>query len=111
VYERLPLSSIACVDPKTAASYMFKREQAECKRLDTGLAPTMPDLHREEHRINNRREHCSFTRTQQLIAKMMASTNKSDLRWVPYIFGQIHMALDEALVAVGLHAQLSELHP
>jgi tetratricopeptide (TPR) repeat protein len=109
IYECIALSAIAFVDPKTAASYMFKREQAECKRLDTGLAPTMPDLHREEHRISNRREHCSFIRTQQLIAKMMSSTNKSDLRWVPYIFGQIHMARAEALVGVGLQQQLSEL--
>ncbi len=56
----IAFNAIAFVDPKTAASYILKREQAECKGLDSGLAPAMPDLHREEHRINNRREHCSF---------------------------------------------------
>lgn len=109
IYECIAFNAIAFVDPKTAASYMFKREEAECKGLDTGLAPAMPDLHREEHRINNRRERCSFKQTQKLIAKMMGSTNKSDLRWVPYIFGQVHMARAVALVDVGLQQQLSEL--
>ena len=109
IYECIAYSAIAFVDPKTAASYMFKREQAECKGLDAGLAEVVPDLHREEHRINNRRERCSFTRTQKLIAKMMGGTNKADLRWVPYIFGQIHMARAVALVDVGLQQQLSEL--
>ncbi len=61
----------------------------------------MPDLHREEHRINNRRDRCSFRKTQKLIAKMMSSTNKSDLRWVPYFFGQIHLARAMALVDLG----------
>jgi tetratricopeptide (TPR) repeat protein len=109
IYECIAFNAIAFVDPKTAASYILKREQAECKGLDSGLAPAMPDLHREEHRINNRREHCSFAQTQKVIAKMMGSTDKSELRWVPYIFGQIHMARAEALVGVGLQQQLSEL--
>jgi hypothetical protein len=111
IYECIALSAIAVVDPKTAASYMFKREQAECTRpgIAVGLVQGMPDLHREEHRINNRRDHCSFTRTQNLISKMMSSTNKADLRWVPYIFGQIHMARAKALIDVGLQQQLSEL--
>ena len=109
IYECIAINAIAVVDPKTAAAYMFKREQAECKALDTGLAPTMPDLHREQHRINNRRDRCSFRETQKLIAKMMSSTNKSDLRWVPYIFGQIHMARAKALIELGLQQQLSEI--
>ena len=109
IYECIAINAIAVVDPKTAASYMFKREQAECKALDTGLAPAMPDLHREQHRINNRRDRCSFRETQKLIAKMMSSTNKSDLRWVPYIFGQIHMARAQALIELGLQQQLSEI--
>ena len=108
VYECIAVSAIAFIDPKTAASYMFKREQADCKDLDAGLAG-MPDLHREQNRINNRRDHCSFRETQKLIAKMMSSTNKADLHWVPYIFGQIHMARAKALVGAGLQQQLSEI--
>jgi tetratricopeptide (TPR) repeat protein len=108
IYECIAVSAIAFIDPKTAASYMFQREQAECKELDAGLAD-MPDLHREQHRINNRRDRCSFRKTQKLIAKMMGSTNKADLRWVPYIFGQIHMARAKALVGAGLQQQLSEI--
>jgi tetratricopeptide (TPR) repeat protein len=108
IYECIAVSAIAFIDPKTAASYMFQREQAECKELDAGLAE-MPDLHREQHRINNRRDRCSFRKTQKLIAKMMGSTNKADLRWVPYIFGQIHMARAKALVGAGLQQQLSEI--
>ena len=109
IYECIAFNAIAFVDPKTAAAYMLKREQAECKGLDTGLMKTMPALHQEEHRINNRRERCSFAGTQKLIAKMMGSNKKSELRWVPYIFGQIHMARAKALTGVGLQQQLSEL--
>jgi tetratricopeptide (TPR) repeat protein len=109
IYECIAISAIAAVDPKTAAAYMFKREQAECKALDAGLAPAMPDLHREQHRINNRRDRCSFRETQKLIAKIMGGANKSDLRWVPYIFGQIHMARATALIDLGLQQQLSEI--
>ena len=108
VYECIAVSAIAFIDPKTAASYMFKREQADCKDLDAGLAG-LPDLHREQNRINNRRDHCSFRETQKLISKMMSSTNKADLRWVPYIFGQIHMARAKALLGAGLQQQLSEI--
>ena len=36
IYECIAYSAIAFIDPLTAASYMFKREQAECKGLDTG---------------------------------------------------------------------------
>jgi tetratricopeptide (TPR) repeat protein len=108
IYECIAVSAIAFIDPKTAASYMFQREQTECKELDAGLAD-MPDLHREQHRINNRRDRCSFRKTQKLIAKMMSSTNKADLRWVPYIFGQIHMARSKALLGAGLQQQLSEI--
>jgi tetratricopeptide (TPR) repeat protein len=108
VYECIAVSAIAFIDPKTAASYMFKREQADCKDLDAGLAG-MPDLHREQNRISNRRDHCSFRETQKLISRMMSSTNKADLHWVPYIFGQIHMARAKALVGAGLQQQLSEI--
>jgi tetratricopeptide (TPR) repeat protein len=108
IYECIAYNAIAFIDPLTAASYMFKREQAECKGLDAGLAD-MPDLHREQHRINNRRDRCSFRQTQKLVAKMMSSTNKSDLGWVPYFFGQIHSARATALVDLGLQQQLSEI--
>jgi tetratricopeptide (TPR) repeat protein len=108
IYECIAYNAIAFIDPLTAASYMFNREQADCKGLDTGLAD-MPDLHREQHRINNRRDRCSFRQTQKLIAKMMSSTNKSDVGWVPYFFGQIHLARAMALVDLGLQQQLSEI--
>ena len=109
IYECIAFNAIAFVDPKTAASYMFKREQAECKDLDPGYASDMPNLHREEYRIKNRRERCGFVGTQKLIAKMMGSNKKSDLHWVPYIFGQIHMARAVALADLGLQQQLSEI--
>lgn len=108
VYECIALNAIASIDPKTAASYMFKREQADCKDLEVGLAD-LPDLQREQYRISNRRDRCSFSQTQKLIARMMSSTNKADLHWVPYIFGQIHMARAMALVDAGVQQQLSEI--
>ena len=40
---------------------------------------------------------------------MMSSTNKSDVGWVPYFFGQIHSARAMALVDLGLQQQLSEI--
>ena len=67
----------------------------------------MPDLHREEHRINNRRERCSFPR-RRTIAKMMSSTNKSDLGWLPFLARSTWRA-PMALVDVGLQQQLSEI--
>ena len=71
------------------------------------MAPGAPDLQRVEQRINNRRERCSFSRTQNLIAKVMTGGNKADLRWVPYIYGQVHLARADALS--DLQQQLSEL--
>lgn len=108
VYDCIALNAIASIDPKTAASYMFKREQADCRDLEVGLAD-LPDLQREQYRISNRRDRCSFGQTQKLIARMMSSTNKADLHWVPYIFGQIHMARAMALVDAGIQQQLSEI--
>ena len=107
IYECIALNAIAAIDPKTAAAYVFQLERAQCKGLDTGVAPGVPDLQRAEQRINNRRERCSFRRTQNLIAKIMAGGNKADLRWVPYIYGQVHLARADALS--DLQQQLSEL--
>ena len=42
IYECIAYNAIAFIDPLTAASYMFKREQAECKGLDTGLGRPCP---------------------------------------------------------------------
>lgn len=107
IYECIALNAIAAIDPKTAAAYVFQLERGLCKELDAGVAPNAPDLQRVEQRINNRRERCSFSRTQALIAKVMAGGNKADLRWVPYIFGQVHLARADALG--DLQQQLSEL--
>jgi tetratricopeptide (TPR) repeat protein len=109
IFECIALNAMSFTDPKVAASYMFQRERAECKGLDTDIARDMPELQREEHWIENRRDRCSFTRTQKLIAKVLDAGNKNDLPWVPYIFGQVHLARAEALAGVGLQEQLSEL--
>jgi tetratricopeptide (TPR) repeat protein len=109
IYECIAFNAVAFVDPTMAAFYMFKREQTECRDLDPGFASDVPDRYLEEHRIKNRRERCGFVGTQKLIAKMMGSAKKSDLHWVPYIIGQIHMARAEALNHIGLQQQLSEL--
>lgn len=109
IYECIAFSAIAFTDPKTAASYAFKREQAECKAIDLGVTANLPDLQREEHRINDRRKRCSFARTLKLIAKVMDGGNKADLRWAPYIYGQVHMARAEALAGLGLPVRLQEL--
>jgi tetratricopeptide (TPR) repeat protein len=108
IYECIAFSAIAFTDPKTAASYMFKREQAECKAIDIGLAD-LPDLQREEHRINNRRDRCGFAKTLKLIGKVMEGGKKADLRWAPYIYGQVHMARADAVAGLGLPQRLSEL--
>jgi|FEC22Drversion2_1045045.scaffolds.fasta_scaffold00710_2 tetratricopeptide (TPR) repeat protein len=107
IYECIALNAIADIDPKTAAAYTFQLERAQCKGLDAGVAPGAPDLQRVEQRINNRRERCSFSHTQNLIAKVMAGGNKADLRWVPYIYGEVHLARADALS--DLQQQLSEL--
>ena len=109
IYECIAFSAIAFTDPKTAASYMFKREQAECKAVDLGRTANLPDLQREEHRINDRRDRCSFAKTLKLIAKVMDGGNKADLRWAPYIYGQVHMARAESLAGLGLPVRLQEL--
>jgi tetratricopeptide (TPR) repeat protein len=109
IYECIAFSAIAFTDPKTAASYMFKREQAECKAVDLSRTANLPDLQREEHRINDRRDRCSFAKTLKLIAKVMDGGNKADLRWAPYIYGQVHMARAESLAGLGLPVRLQEL--
>ena len=109
IYECIAFNAISVVDPKQAASYMFQREQAECKGLDAGLALDLPNLRREQYRINNRRGGCSFAKTQKLIAKVIDSSDKSDLRWVPFIYGQVHLARGVAFADVGLPQQLPEL--
>src|SRR5260370_1309036 len=109
VFECIALSAITFHDPKVAASYVFQREQAECRALDADVVPDMADLQREEHRIQNRRLRCSFDDTQELLAKVLDSGRKVDRPWVIYLYGQIHMARSAALAGLGLQQQLSEL--
>jgi tetratricopeptide (TPR) repeat protein len=109
VFECIALSAITFHDPKVAASYVFQRERAECKALDTGVVSEMADLQREEQRIQNRRKSCSFDDTQKLLAKVLDSGRKTDRPWALYIYGQVHMARSAALAGLGLQQQLSEL--
>jgi tetratricopeptide (TPR) repeat protein len=109
VFECIALNAITFHDPKVAASYVFQREQGECKALDMGVPPELAGLQREEHRIQNRRMRCSFDGTQKLLAKVLDSKRKSDRPWVLYLYGQIHMARSAALAGLGLQQQLSEL--
>jgi tetratricopeptide (TPR) repeat protein len=109
VFECIALNAITFHDPKVAASYVFQREQGECKALDMGVPPELAGLQREEHRIQNRRLRCSFDGTQKLLAKVLDSKRKSDRPWVLYLYGQIHMARSAALAGLGLQQQLSEL--
>jgi hypothetical protein len=108
IYECIARNAIAFADPKVAAAYVFQRERDKCQGLDAGMAPQSPALEREELGIKNRRELCSFTETQQLIARVMNGGQKGDLPWVPYIYGQVHMARAEALRQIGLQERLSE---
>jgi len=109
VFECIALSAMSFQDPKVAASYVFQREQADCKALDTDVVPEMGDLQREEHRIQNRRLRCSFDDTEKLLAKVLDSGRTADRPWVTYLYGQIHMARSAALAGLGLQQQLSEL--
>ncbi len=109
VFECIALSAMSFQDPKVAASYVFQREQAECKALDADVVPDMGDLQREEHRIQNRRQRCSFDDTEKLLSKVLDSGRTADRPWVIYLYGQIHMARSAALAGLGLQQQLSEL--
>ncbi len=119
IYECIALRALSFADPKVAASFVLHRERKECRALNAGVSLGTRDLHREELRIRNRRENCSFRETRNLIAQILSRGRKDDLPWIPYIYGQIHLARALALrdlrppqsaaeIDVVLQQQLSE---
>ena len=90
VIDCLALTAIAFLDPKTAAAYVFRDEEAKCLAADGEPAAGSP-LEREERRLVKRREGCEFKTTQALIAKALQRGYADDLPWVPYIYGKVHL--------------------
>jgi tetratricopeptide (TPR) repeat protein len=108
IYECIARTAIAGVDAKVAASYVFQRERGACTGLNAGVDDFTTVLQREEIRIDNRRRNCGFVQTQALIAQVLGKGRKADLPWVPYIYGQVHLARGVSLPELGLQARLSE---
>ncbi|MFO1158345.1 MAG: hypothetical protein U1E60_05870 [Reyranellaceae bacterium] len=109
VLECLALSVMTLRDPKVAALYVFRAEEKACNNLDTAQAPDATTIAHEERRIQNRRERCSFARTQALIARTLEGGQAEDLPWVPYVFGLVHLARAAALAGIDRSQQLGEL--
>lgn len=109
ILECIALSAIGFIDPKVAASYVFATEQRACGNLDAAVPADVTGVAREEWRIKNRRERCSFAKTQMLIAAILERGRPEDLPWVPYVFGRIHLARAAALAGIDRAQQLSEL--
>ncbi len=108
IYECIARKAMAVVDPKVTASYVFQRERKLCQGIDKGAPSSATDLQREEIRIGNRRDNCSFTGTQDLIAQVMGKGRKVDLPWVPHIYGQVHLARAETLTELDIQQRLAE---
>lgn len=109
ILECVALSAIGFIDPKVAASYVFRAEEKTCNNLDIAQPPDVTGVAREERRIKNRRDRCSFARTQMVIATILERGRPEDLPWVPYVFGRIHLARAAALADIDRAQQLSEL--
>jgi tetratricopeptide (TPR) repeat protein len=109
ILECIALSAIGFIDPKVAASYVFSTEQRNCSNLDATVPPDASAVAREERRIKNRRERCSFEKTQAVIARILERGRPEDLPWVPYVFGRIHLARAAALAGIDRAQQLGEL--
>jgi hypothetical protein len=109
ILECIALSAIGFIDPKVAASYVFSTEQRNCGSLDATVPADATGIVREERRIRNRREHCSFEKTQAVIARILERGRPEDLPWVPYVYGRIHLARAAALAGIDRAQQLAEL--
>ncbi|MPZ33772.1 MAG: hypothetical protein GEV13_22745 [Rhodospirillales bacterium] len=109
ILECVALRAIGFIDPKVAASYVFRTEEKTCNNLDGPQPSEATGALREERRIKNRRERCSFAKTQMVIAAILERGRPEDLPWVPYVFGRIHLARAAALAGIDRAQQLSEL--
>jgi tetratricopeptide (TPR) repeat protein len=109
ILECIALSAIGFIDPKVAASYVFATEQRACGNLDTAVPDDVAGVAREEWRIRNRRDRCSFEKTQAVISRILERGRPEDLPWVPYVFGRIHLARAAALATIDRAQQLAEL--
>ena len=109
ILECVALSAIAFIDPKVAASYVFRNEEKNCNNLDAAQPPDITGVAREERRIKNRRDRCAFDKTQVVIARILERGRPEDLPWVPYVFGRIHLARAAALAGIDRAQQLGEL--
>ena len=103
------LSAMAFIDPKIAAAYVVQSEERNCRNLGMEEHSGATDIAREESRIKKRRDHCSFEKTQALIASILERGRNEDRAWVPYIFGRIHSARADALARIDRAQQLGEL--
>lgn len=107
--ECIALNAMSFIDPKVAASYVFNDEAQKCTNLDADQPAEASAVVRERQRIVNRRARCAFERTQALIAKVLERGRAEDLPWVPYVYGEVHLARASAAAEIDREEQLSEL--
>ena len=108
ILECIALSAIGFIDPKLAASYVFSTEQRNCGNLDMAVPPEITGIAREERRIKNRRERCSFEKTQAVIARIL-ERGRAEAPWAPDVYGRIHLARAAAVAGIDCAQQLAEL--
>jgi|EndMetStandDraft_8_1072994.scaffolds.fasta_scaffold32005_2 tetratricopeptide (TPR) repeat protein len=109
LFECISLKAMAFIDPQVAAAYVFQTEEQACNNLDDGLPVSTDALVREQRRIRNARDRCGFTKTHELLARVLARNGQQDLAWVPFMFGKVHLARVGALAGIDRQQQLSEI--
>lgn len=110
MYECLAIESMSAVDLLFVASYLLSVERAECAKFYIPSKEYFRNaVEAEKRTIDAQRAYCGFPRTRALIATIIRDERQGELVWVPYIFGQVHLARAEALGAISQQAQWYEL--
>ena len=109
LFECLAIEATKSIDPLFVASYHLSVESAKCASFDVPKDKTLSAVETEALKMRLQRDHCNFGRTRGLVARLVERGRVEDQPWIPYLYGQVHLARAAALGKIDKQAEWYEL--
>jgi tetratricopeptide (TPR) repeat protein len=101
----IAVKAMSTIDLLHAVSYVLDLERKACADFvhETGSDPKVQDRNLQALRM-----HCGFARTRSLTAQLVSQDRAQDRPWVPYVYGQLHLARAQAFARFDRQMQVYE---
>ena len=105
----IAVKAMSTIDLLHAISYVLDLERRSCAGfvLETGGDPKAA-LSLQDRNLKALRTLCDFARTRSLTAQLVSANRAQDRPWVPYVYGQLHLARAQVFANFDRQMQIYE---